>query len=339
MFIRPSKSISALVFGLALALSLPAWCVDAVAAPIAGLTPYERPVGAPSSRGIMRTPEQTAKITTGIARPLPDGLDFLKDQGAWYTPFDRPGMPAYYDLRAWKKKGVGSLKAVYSPLHFKPAIDAATDEQCLACHSEVLNDKVRGASPAGLKASAALAWYQQTDTYTGEQDTFHRRHLSTDFAKQVMRLKCNTCHQGHDPRDEAQASSATAVAQSDHGFTLRKQVNPETTCLKCHGQMNWQLMGLPSPWTESKTVFQNNCLICHSVVRTVRHQVNYLNAEKIEALGAKNAETCYGCHGGRAWYRISYPYARNAWEPESTEVPDWAKNRPTQSEERFRLAK
>jgi hypothetical protein len=40
------------------------------------------------------------------------------------------------------------LRATYSPLHFKPAIDAATDEQCLACHKEVLEDKLRVASPA-----------------------------------------------------------------------------------------------------------------------------------------------------------------------------------------------
>ena len=48
------------------------------------------------------------------------------------------------------------LRATYSPLHFKPAIDAATDEQCLACHKEVLEDKLRVASP--LARGRQTAW-------------------------------------------------------------------------------------------------------------------------------------------------------------------------------------
>ena len=102
------------------------------------------------------------------------------------------------------------MRATYSPLHFKPAIESATDAQCLACHKEILQDKVRSVSPAGVKAVDSLAWYQQTSTYAGEQDTFHRRHLVTPLAKQLMNLKCNTCHEGHDPREEAQAASATS---------------------------------------------------------------------------------------------------------------------------------
>lgn len=229
------------------------------------------------------------------------------------------------------------LRATYDPIHFKPAIDSATDAQCLACHREVLEDKVRETSPAGVKASTSKAWYQQLSTYTGEQDTFHRRHLVTPMAKELMNLSCTTCHQGHDPRDEAQGSSATAAPQSDQSFTLRKQVNVETICLKCHGQMPLQNMGLPSPWPESKEMFGNSCLTCHAAIRTHRHQVSYLKAEAIEAAGQKNADTCYGCHGGRAWYRISYPYPRHAWEGMALEVPDWAKDRPTESETRFLL--
>lgn len=229
------------------------------------------------------------------------------------------------------------LRATYDPIHFKPAIDSATDAQCLACHREVLEDKVRETSPAGVKASTSKAWYQQLSTYQGEQDTFHRRHLVTAMAKELMNLSCTTCHQGHDPREEAQGSSATAAPQSDTSFTLRKQVNVETTCLKCHGQMNAQVMGLPSAWPESKEMFGNSCLTCHAAIRTNRHQVSYLKAEAIEAAGAKNADTCYGCHGGRSWYRISYPYPRHAWEGMAPEVPDWAKDRPTESESRFQL--
>jgi nitrate/TMAO reductase-like tetraheme cytochrome c subunit len=346
--VKQSNILRGGLLAIGLLTSLPGWSVGAEAAPIAGLVPDARPAGAPIIKSVTRTPEQTAKITSGIDRPLPMGIDFLQNQGAWYTPFANRGMVSYYDLRGWHQsdakpqKGGNDtrhLRAAYSPLHFKPAIETAKDEDCLACHREVLEDTVRGASPAGLKTAGAKAWYQLSETYAGEQDTFHRRHLATDFAKQVMDLKCNTCHQGHDPREEAPGSSATTPQNTETGFTLRKQVNPETTCLKCHGQMNWQAMGLPSPWKESKTIFQNNCLLCHAGIRTNRHQVNYLNASKIEELGAKTADTCYGCHGGRAWYRINYPYPRHAWEGMAPEVPDWAKNRPTQSEARFRLAK
>lgn len=230
------------------------------------------------------------------------------------------------------------LRATYDPIHFKPAIEKATDAQCLACHREVLEDKVRDASPAGVKAANSKAWYQQLSTYAGEQDTFHRRHLVTPMAKELMNLSCNTCHQGHDPRDEAPGTSATGAAQTTQDFTLRKQVNVETTCLKCHGQMPVQLMGLPSPWPESKEMFGNSCQTCHAAIRTTRHQVNYLKPAAIEAAGSKNADVCYGCHGGRAWYRMSYPYPRHAWEGMAPDVPDWAKDRPTESEARFRLS-
>jgi nitrate/TMAO reductase-like tetraheme cytochrome c subunit len=226
------------------------------------------------------------------------------------------------------------LQAVYSPLHFRPAIETATDAQCLACHREVLEDKVR-ASPSGVKAETLRAWYQETPTYTGEQDTFHRRHLVTPLAKRLMNLQCNTCHQGHDPREEAQGASATSIQQDDLAFTLRKQVNPETTCLKCHGQFPWQLMGLPGPWEAHKAAFGNNCLTCHAAIRSMRHEVTYLNAAAIEQAGKEGADTCHGCHGARSWYRISYPYPRTPWPEMPAEVPEWAKSRPTQSEARF----
>ncbi|MDR2155004.1 MAG: hypothetical protein LBE78_08270 [Burkholderiaceae bacterium] len=224
--------------------------------------------------------------------------------------------------------------AKYDPIHFKPAIEQATDQQCLACHAEVLKPSVRKASPAGLEAAAAKAWYQRISTYEGEQDTLHRRHLETPYAKQVMNLRCTTCHQGSDPRDQAPGSSATAQAD----LTLRKTVKPEATCLMCHGQMNWPVMGLPGPWAEFKEPFQNNCVVaCHTVQRTVRHQVNYLNAQAIEELAAKTdgGDVCFGCHGGRAWYRVAYPYPRHPWPDMPDDVPEWAKNRPTKSEARF----
>jgi len=224
-------------------------------------------------------------------------------------------------------------QARWDPIHFKPAIDKATDEQCLACHQEVLEPSIKKQSPAGVKTSEALAWYQTLAAYSGDQETFHRRHMVTPLAKELMKLQCNTCHQGHSPREEA--PNPPDVANTD--FTLRKTVNPETTCLKCHGQMNFQVMGLPSEWHESKEMMGNNCLTCHAAIRTVRHQVTYLNPEAIEEAGKKDSDACYGCHGGRSWYRIAYPYPRHTWPGSSDTAPDWAKDRPTQSEVRFRL--
>jgi hypothetical protein len=112
------------------------------------------------------------------------------------------------------------LRAVYSPLHFKPAIASATDAQCLACHKEVLEDKVRPVSPAGVKAAESLAWYQQVSTYQGEQDTFHRRHLVTPMAKQFMNLKCNTCHEGR---------RRTTMASPCASRSIRKRVASSAT--------------------------------------------------------------------------------------------------------------
>lgn len=222
--------------------------------------------------------------------------------------------------------------ARWDPRHFKPLIDKTPDAECLQCHAEVLAPSVRKQSPAGVKPDQTLAWYQTLDTYAGSQDTLHRRHLSSDYAKQVMDLRCNTCHQGHDSREEAPGGSATAQKT---GYTLRKQVDPKT-CLMCHGQFNWQAMGLPGHWRESAETFGNNCLTCHAGIRTNRHNVNFLKAKAIEDAGQDNGDVCYGCHGGRAWYRIPFPYPRHGWDGMDKEVPDWAKGRPTESEPRFR---
>jgi nitrate/TMAO reductase-like tetraheme cytochrome c subunit len=222
-------------------------------------------------------------------------------------------------------------RARWDPVHFKPAIDTASDETCLSCHQEILENSVRKQSPAGLKATDSLAWYQTLDTFEGEQATFHWRHLKSPYATQVMQLKCNTCHQGNDPRD--QTVNPPNVQNTAH--VLRKNVNPDT-CLMCHGKFPpVEVMGLPA-WTEIRDPLDNNCLTCHANIRTTRHQVNFLKPEAIEKLAASNGgDVCYGCHGGRQWYRISFPYPRHAWEGMGTEVPDWARSRPTQSMARF----
>jgi len=79
-----------------------AWSVLATAQeayPIAGLAPQARPRGAPTVTTFERTAEWRANALKGVSEPYPSSLDFLNSQGAWYTPFNRPGMPAPYDLR------------------------------------------------------------------------------------------------------------------------------------------------------------------------------------------------------------------------------------------------
>lgn len=222
-------------------------------------------------------------------------------------------------------------QAKWDPVHFKPAIDQAKDDDCLACHAEVLKPSVSAQSPAGVTASEALAWYQTLDTYKGEQDTLHRRHLASDYAKQVMDLKCNTCHQGNDPRDE----TANSSANGDPELTQRKHVDPNI-CLMCHGKHNASVMGIPpGDWREIGAAYNFNCMICHAAIRTQRHEVNFLKPKAIEEAAADNPDVCFGCHGGRAWYRIPFPYARNPWPGTGDAVPEWAKDRPKKSEARF----
>lgn len=221
-------------------------------------------------------------------------------------------------------------QARWHPLHFKPAIDEATNEQCLECHQEIVDRRVSQVSPAGVTAAQALAWYQTLGTYEGEQETMHRRHLVTDYANKVMDMKCNTCHQGNDPREE----TAMSHADGDPTLTQRKHVNPNI-CLMCHGQYSYQNMGVPGPWPEFGIAFQNDCLLCHITFRTNRHQVNYLKPDAIEELAKEDSDVCYGCHGGRAWYRIGFPYPRHPWPGMAEAVPDWAKDRPAESEARF----
>ena len=234
--------------------------------------------------------------------------------------------------------------ARWHPIHFKPQIDTASDAECLACHKEVLSTNVRTAAIAGVKASEVEAWYQTLDTYAGEQATFHQRHMSTPMAKQLMNLSCTFCHQGNDPREEAAGSSATTTMQSAP-HDLRKMVSSKDTCLLCHGSFPAASMGLEGKWSDLREGMEsadapNGCLTCHAdQFRTVRHKVTYLKGDAIEAAAkAGSSDTCFGCHGGRSWYRISYPYPRHAWPGmDTSSVPDWAKDRPTQSDARYQI--
>lgn len=95
-----SAPLSRLLGSLALLGAIAASGADATENwPVAGLAPYERPAGAPVLREFARPPAWTVDATRGIAQPLPAGLRFIADQGAWYTPFTRPGMPGRYDIR------------------------------------------------------------------------------------------------------------------------------------------------------------------------------------------------------------------------------------------------
>lgn len=247
-------------------------------------------------------------------------------------------------------EGLDYESARFHPLHFPPQINQASNEECLVCHSEIMSHKPLESSPAGVPATDTLAWYQTLATYEGPQADFHFRHLQSDYATAVMNLECTFCHKGNDPREESpdMIPGRTAfTAASSPEFTLRKMVNPSTTCLLCHGAMPApeEIMGLSAPWHESREDFEdeetlNGCLTCHGEYgfRTNRHNVTYLNAANIEDLATASSDTCYGCHGGRQWYRISYPYARHPWPDMDEETPDWALTRPTESIPQYQLA-
>ncbi len=238
-------------------------------------------------------------------------------------------------------------RARWDSSHFQPAIAGASNEQCLACHRDILERRPLETSPAGVKASQVLAWYQTLDTYQGAQETMHRRHLVTPLARELMDLKCVTCHQGNNPREEAPipptSSSGMSGAAADEAwppnrnFTLRKHVNTEETCLMCHGQFNYEVMALPGPWHEVGETF-GSCMTCHAAIRTERHQVDFLKAQAIEEAGQATSDACYGCHGGRAWYRTSFAYPRHAWPGMPEETPEWAKDRPVRSDPRYSIS-
>lgn len=73
--------------------------------PIGGSTPDRRPEGAPVITEVVRDQAWYQEALRGISQPYPPGLQFLDDQGNWYTPFDRPGMLGRYDLRGWHRPG------------------------------------------------------------------------------------------------------------------------------------------------------------------------------------------------------------------------------------------
>ena len=69
--------------------------------PIAGTQPDRRPVGAPTITTVDHDKAWFARALHGISQPIPASLRWLDNQGNWYTPFNRPGMPGRYDIRGW----------------------------------------------------------------------------------------------------------------------------------------------------------------------------------------------------------------------------------------------
>lgn len=75
---------------------------------IAGAEPSQRPVGAPVLASFTRNAAWYRIALSGIeAPPYPFSLRFLEDQGAWYTPFNRPGLTGPYDIRNWHASASG----------------------------------------------------------------------------------------------------------------------------------------------------------------------------------------------------------------------------------------
>jgi len=62
--------------------------------------PNSRPANAPTAT-FVKGIGWYAHALTGISKPYPYSLMFLDNQGTWYTPFNHPGMPGYYDIRGW----------------------------------------------------------------------------------------------------------------------------------------------------------------------------------------------------------------------------------------------
>ncbi len=66
---------------------------------IGGTTPDRRPESAPRLQTSEKSPQWYASALRGVEKPYPPTLKFLDDQGGWYSPFIRPGMPGRYDIR------------------------------------------------------------------------------------------------------------------------------------------------------------------------------------------------------------------------------------------------
>lgn len=67
--------------------------------PVAGVQPFQRPSGAPVITQVERSSGWEKKALRGVGEPH-TGLDFIRDQGNWYTPLFHPNAPGAYDIRS-----------------------------------------------------------------------------------------------------------------------------------------------------------------------------------------------------------------------------------------------
>lgn len=70
---------------------------------ISGVNPATRPTSAPVITEFKKDGDWYVQALSGVTPPYPVSLKFLEDQGAWFNPFIRSGMPGPYDIRGWHK--------------------------------------------------------------------------------------------------------------------------------------------------------------------------------------------------------------------------------------------
>jgi hypothetical protein len=98
------KSLVAIFTSLTLVGISAITSVAAAAEPqvVGGMTPDRRPEGFPK---ITTYEFDSKRALHGISKPYPTSIEqWLDDQGAWFTPFNRPGMTGHYDIRDWYGK-------------------------------------------------------------------------------------------------------------------------------------------------------------------------------------------------------------------------------------------
>lgn len=68
-----------------------------------GVNTSERPKDAPIVSEVVHDKDWYVQALHGVSKPYPYSFNFIKDQGNWYTPFNKAGMLPPYDIRDWHK--------------------------------------------------------------------------------------------------------------------------------------------------------------------------------------------------------------------------------------------
>jgi hypothetical protein len=89
-----ARHLMRIAFALAL---LP--CAGQAQEVVGGVSPATRPANAPKITQVEHGQDWYRSALTGVSAPYPRSLSFLDNQGNWYTPFSRRGMPGRYDIR------------------------------------------------------------------------------------------------------------------------------------------------------------------------------------------------------------------------------------------------